>query len=111
MIREVAQFLLRRAWARTLHGERDVRPWRWAKRWPVAKIEFPSHDSGCFVLAGANGGWVLDMQLAVLRLVNIGDEILLHTRDGHTTRYRVQQCRSVDGMGRFIVATRATRNH
>src|SRR5205823_4776424 len=27
---QLAQFLLERAWARTLHGERDVKPWNWA---------------------------------------------------------------------------------
>ncbi|MGZ7081173.1 MAG: class GN sortase, partial [Thermoanaerobaculia bacterium] len=37
----LAQFLLQRAWERTLHGEKDVKPWRWADTWPVARIEFP----------------------------------------------------------------------
>src|SRR5205085_5532294 len=37
----VAQLLLARAWSRTLHGEREVKPWAWVDTWPVARIELP----------------------------------------------------------------------
>jgi sortase A len=117
---QLAQILLDRAWGRTLAGQRDVKPWGWADTWPVAKIEFPNQHSSYIVLAGAIGRTLAfgpghvdgtaapeiagncvisahrDTQFAVLRQVNIGDDILLQTREGRTIRYRVQQCRIVD---------------
>jgi sortase A len=117
---ELAQALLERAWARTLHGERDVKPWRWADTWPVARLEFPRQHRDYIVLAGASGrtmafgpghvdGTALpeavgncvisahrDTQFAVLREVKIGDEIVLQTRDGRSVRYRVRLQRVVD---------------
>ncbi len=116
---ELAQFLLERAWARTIHGERDVKPWRWADTWPVARIEFPRQRRSYIVLAGAsgrtmafgpghvdgsarpesNGNCVIsahrDSQFAVLRDVEVGDPIVLQTSDGHSVRYRIVQHRVV----------------
>jgi len=110
---ELAQFLLERAWARTLHGERDVKPWGWADTWPVARIEFPHQRVSYIVLAGASGRTMAfgpghvngtampeasgncaisahrDTQFAVLRDVEVGDPIVLETRDGQAIRYRV----------------------
>ena len=51
----LAQVLLRRAWSRTLAGERDVRPWPWADTWPVAKLTVPSMHIDLIVLNGAYG--------------------------------------------------------
>ena len=51
----LAQHLLQRAWARTLAGERDVKPWPWADTWPVARLTAPEHDIDLIVLAGASG--------------------------------------------------------
>jgi len=51
----LAQHLLHRAWARTLAGERDVKPWPWADTWPVARLTVPAHDVDVIVLAGASG--------------------------------------------------------
>ena len=116
----VAQLLLARAWARTLHGERDAKPWRWADTWPVAKIEFPRQRASAIVLAGASGRTMAfgpghvdgtampgergncaisahrDTQFALLRDVQIGDEIVLQTRDGRVIRYRVSERRVTD---------------
>ena len=110
---QLAQVLLKRAWARTVHGERDVKPWRWADTWPVARIEFPRQRQSYIVLAGASGRTMAfgpghvdgtampeqigncaisahrDSQFAVLRQVEIGDPIVLQTRDGGAIRYRV----------------------
>ncbi len=117
---QLAQVLLERAWARTLHGERDVKPWRWADTWPVAKIEFPRQRHSYIVLAGASGRTMAfgpghvdgtavpeaigncvisahrDTQFAVLRDIEIGDQVILQTRDGRTIRYRVCQHRVVN---------------
>jgi sortase A len=51
----LAQHLLHRAWARTLAGERDVKPWPWADTWPVARLTMPVHGVDVIVLAGASG--------------------------------------------------------
>ena len=114
---QLAQVLLERAWARTLHGEQGVKPWRWADTWPVAKIEFPRQRASYIVLAGASGRTMAfgpghvdgtappesigncvisahrDTQFAVLRVVEVGDPIVLQTRDGKAIRYRVLEHR------------------
>jgi sortase A len=51
----LAQHLLQRAWARTLTGERDVKPWAWADTWPVARLTAPAHGVDLIVLADASG--------------------------------------------------------
>ena len=111
---QLAQVLLERAWARTLHGEQDVKPWSWADTWPVARLEFPRQHRSYIVLAGASGRTMAfgpghvdgtaapeeigncaisahrDTQFRVLNDLDIGDEILLQTRRGTTIRYRVR---------------------
>jgi sortase A len=51
----LAQVLLRGAWAATLAGEREVKPWLWADTWPVARLRAPGLDVDRIVLAGASG--------------------------------------------------------
>jgi len=51
----LAQHLLQRAWARTVAGERDVKPWPWADTWPVARLKAPAHGVDVIVLAGVSG--------------------------------------------------------
>src|SRR5438067_6613980 len=117
----VAQFLLQRAWARTLHGERDVKPWSWADTSPIAKIEFPRQQRSYIVLNGASGrtmawgpghvdGTALpeqvgncvvsahrDTQFEVLREVELGDEIVLEARGGRAIKWRVRGHRVARG--------------
>jgi sortase A len=52
---QVAQYLLRQAWSRTLNGKEHVDPWPWADTWPVARLLAPQHDVDLIVLAGASG--------------------------------------------------------
>ena len=52
---QLAQYLLQRAWARTLDGERDARPWPWADTWPVARLRVPAHGVDLIVLDGVSG--------------------------------------------------------
>jgi sortase A len=124
----VAQLLLARAWLRTLHGEREVKPWGWADTWPVAKIEFPRQHASAIVLAGASGRTMAfgpghidgtampgergncaisahrDTQFAVLRDVAAGDPIVVQSRDGRTVRYRVVEARIVDRHDTAVLA-------
>lgn len=117
---ELAQILLERAWARTIHGEQDVKPWSWADTWPVARIAFPRQKASYIVLAGASGRTMAfgpghvdgtaapeamgncvisahrDSQFAVLRDVALGDPVVLQTRDGKSIRYRIVAHRVVN---------------
>lgn len=49
----VAQLLLRHAWARSHPG--PVRPWPWARTWPVARLRVPRLGVDRIVLAGDQG--------------------------------------------------------
>jgi sortase A len=51
----LAQYLLQRAWARTLEGEGAARPWPWADTWPVARLRVPAHGVDLIVLQGVSG--------------------------------------------------------
>jgi len=51
----LAQYLLQRAWDRTLAGEAEVRPWPWADTWPVARLSVPERGVDLIVLAGGHG--------------------------------------------------------
>jgi sortase A len=51
----LAQYLLEQAWARTLQGETDARPWPWADTTPVGVLEIPRLGVRQIVLAGASG--------------------------------------------------------
>ena len=116
----LAQILLRRAWARTVHGGRRVAPWPWADTWPIALLRAPGLGRGVIVLAGASGrtlafapghldGTALpgeagncvlsahrDTQFAFLRSVAVGDILELETADGRRHPYRVFERRVVD---------------
>jgi sortase A len=52
---KLSQVLLQRAWAGTLAGQRDVKPWPWADTWPVARLVVPGLGIDQIVLAGAHG--------------------------------------------------------
>jgi sortase A len=52
---QLAQVLLQRAWAGTLAGRQDVKPWPWADTWPVARLVVPSLGIDQIVLEGAYG--------------------------------------------------------
>lgn len=51
----LAGHLMTNAWAETLEGASDVRPWPWADTWPVARLRFASLKREMPVLAGASG--------------------------------------------------------
>jgi sortase A len=128
----VAQVLLERAWSRTLAGERQVKPWGWADTWPVARIEFPRQRAAAIVLAGASGRTLAfgpghvggtampgakgncaisahrDTQFAVLRDLEIDDQIVLSTRQGRF-RYRVESARVVDHRDTSVLAPSSER--
>jgi sortase A len=116
----VAQVLLRRAWARTVQGGKEVRPWPWADTWPIARLRAPAVRANFIVLAGASGRTLAfgpghldgtarpgdagncvlsahrDTQFAFLRRLETGDTLELETPDGHRHVYRVFDRRVVN---------------
>ena len=50
-----AQFLLEAAWSKTVHGEKEVKPWSWADTWLVARLSVTDLGIDRIVLAGASG--------------------------------------------------------
>jgi sortase A len=51
----LAQFLLETAWAETLNGDKEVKPWPWADTWPICRLDVPALGISRIVLAGAGG--------------------------------------------------------
>lgn len=52
---ELAQYMLESAWAKTLGGEREVKPWPWADTWPIGRMLVPKYGIDLIILAHANG--------------------------------------------------------
>lgn len=116
----LAQALLERAWARTVAGEADVKPWPWADTWPLAVLEAPRLGRRVIVLSGASGrtlafgpghvdGSALpgerglsviaghrDTHFRFLERLRPGDEIRLRARDGARRSFRVTATQVVD---------------
>src|SRR5262245_13347664 len=109
----LAQALLDRAWAKTLRGEKTVRPWPWADVTPVAQLEIPSLALSAIVLEGVSGEAMAfgpghmqntpaigsggtavvaahrDTQFRNLGKLREGDIIAAMTPDGRRTEFRV----------------------
>lgn len=119
---ELAQWLMARAWQRTLDGDTDARPWPWADTRPVALLEVSRLGVRQFVLEGASGRNLafgpaaltgLDSQDIILsghrdthfnwiRFLATGDSLRLVTRDG-SRLYRVRYSEVVDSSERELV--------
>lgn len=111
----LAQVLLERAFAETIAGGRDVKPWSWADTWPVARIEVRRLHASAIVLAGSSGQALAfgpghveltadagergvavysahrDTHFHFLKDIVIGDEIAVTRGDGRTFRYRADR--------------------
>jgi len=116
----LAQFLLQRAWSRTLAGESMVKPWPWADTWPVARLRVPSQGIDVIVLNGAYGRTLAfgpgyaesssfpgspgttiltghrDTHFEFLKRLKQDDEIVVETAAGSTPRYLVLDSQIVD---------------
>lgn len=116
----LAQFLLQRAWSRTLAGESTVKPWPWSDTWPVARLRVPSQGIDVIVLNGAYGRTLAfgpgyaesssfpgspgttiltghrDTHFEFLKRLKQDDEIVVETAAGSTQRYLVLDSQIVD---------------
>jgi sortase A len=116
----LGQQLLQRAWARTLAGASDARPWPWADTWPVARLRLPAHGVDLIVLDGVSGGTLAwgpghasgsarpgaigtaivsghrDTHFRFLPRVRAGDEVIVDPPDGPPVRFVVRETAVVD---------------
>jgi sortase A len=116
----LAQQLLQRAWARTLAGESEVKPWPWADTFPVARLRVPAHGVDLVVLEGVSGRTLAfapghasgtarpgapgltvisghrDTHFRFLERLRAGDEIVLDTPGRAPAHFSVRQARVVD---------------
>ena len=116
----LAQYLLRRAWSRSLAGESYVKPWPWADTWPIARLSVPSQGIDQIVLEGAYGrtlafgpghlessvaigqpGTIIltghrDTHFRFLERLRPGDVMTLQSRTGQWISFRVRDAQVVD---------------
>ena len=52
---QVAQYLLKQAWATTLQEHRPTPPWPWEDTWPIAQLLVPRLAVDQIVLSGTSG--------------------------------------------------------
>ena len=117
---QLAQYLLQRAWQRTLQGEAHVKPWPWADTWPMARLQMPKYGVDLILLAGASGRTLAfgpghvsssaipgnrgttilsghrDTHFRFLAHVSPGDEIFIEMSAKEQYRYRVTRTDIVD---------------
>lgn len=116
----LAQVLLEDSWARTLAGERQVKPWPWADTWPVARLVAPAQGEDLIVLAGGGGrtlafgpghvdgsalpgergtsliGGHRDTHFRFLAALAPGDELRIEDQNGTVHEFRVSSAEIVD---------------
>ena len=117
---ELAQYLLEKAWTRTLKGEHKAKPWPWADTWPVARLQLPHYGIDLIVLSGASGRTLAfgpghvstsaqpgqkgtsilnahrDTHFAFLEHVKDGDKILVQQSNGASRSYTIRAIDIVD---------------
>lgn len=117
---QLAQVLLQRAWAGTLAGQQEVKPWPWADTWPIARLAVPSLGIDQIVLEGAYGRTLAfgpghvestgplegsdsiiltghrDTHFRFLEKLHAGETILLQARTGVWHRFVVRDRQIVD---------------
>ena len=116
----LAQWLLQRAWSRSMAGEIAAKPWPRADTWPIARLIVPSQEIDQIVLEGAYGRTLAfgpghvessgemgkpgtailtghrDTHFRFLQHLKEGDEILLTTQNQQQHRYHVSSTTVVD---------------
>jgi len=116
----IAQSLLQSAWHKTLAGETNVKPWPWAKTWPVARLKVPALNIDQIVLEGDKGNSLAfapgrqvktfydksvgltmisahrDTHFRFLKDISLGQQIELQDESGEMQRYQVEDIQIVD---------------
>jgi len=110
---ELAWYLLREAWEKSLETKETVKPWSWADTWPVARLLVPEHEIDLVVLEGDTGNVLAfgpghmplsplpgqpgnsiisghrDTSFRFLRELSMGESIMLQRADGKMLSFRV----------------------
>jgi sortase A len=131
---QLAQVLLQQAWAGTLAGQQDVKPWPWADTWPIARLVVPSLGIDQIVLEGAygrtlafgpghvestgllegSGNIILtghrDTHFRFLEQLQAGETILIQARTGVWDRFAVRDRQIVDSR-KATISTRKDKRH
>ena len=131
---ELAQYLLERAWTKTLNGSGQVAPWPWADTWPIARMQVQKYGIDLIVLSGANGRTLAfgpghasssampgtngttifnahrDTHFRFLEKIQKGDEIFMQLPDGKTIRYTTQEISIVDSRDTTIIQDNTQAN-
>ncbi|QYK14916.1 class GN sortase [Shewanella rhizosphaerae] len=89
-----AQFLIERAWDRTLADRQQHKPWSWADTYPIAKLHFEDEQgrrrgAPLYVLAGASGRNLAFGPAAILadnQINHWGNTVIAGHRDTHFAR-------------------------
>jgi sortase A len=122
----LAQHLLQRAWARTLAGQSNVKPWPWADTVPVARLRVPGQGVDLIVLDGVSGRTLTwgpghaggsarpgaigtaivsghrDTHFRFLEHVRPGDELIVETPGDPPVRFVVRETAIVDSRSAVI---------
>jgi sortase A len=117
---EFAHCLLKLAWSKTIQGGKEVKPWPWADTWPIGRMLVPRYGVDLIILANANrrtlafgpahepistppgetGTSILsghrDTHFKFLKLLNVGEQILIQLPNGTITHYSIQAIEIVD---------------
>ena len=126
---ELAQYLLRRAWERTLQGESHAKPWPWADTWTMGRLRMPKYGVDLILLAGASGRTLAfggghvsssalpgktgttivtahrDTHFRFMSRVTIGDEVFIEGPEQGRYRYRVTRTDIVDSRKAMIASS------
>lgn len=110
---ELGQWLLERAWLRTLATGDAAKPWPWADMHPVARLIAPAQHADVIVLSGATGRTLAwgpghldgsaragergnavftahrDTHFAFLARAQVGERIIVERADGSRTTFRI----------------------
>lgn len=124
----LAQVLLHQAWERTRSRDERIRPWPWARTWPVARLLAPGAGFDAIVLAGVEGAPLAfgpghvdgtplpdaggntvfaghrDTQFRFLREVDLGDELVVETADRKRHRFLIADTRVVHETDTSVLA-------
>ena len=108
-----AQYLLERAWQKTITEKKMNKPWPWADTWPVARLTVPAFNIDYIVLSGVDGSTLAfgpghmissafpgtagntiisghrDTCFRFLKNIQSGELIYLQTSDGTSYTYKV----------------------
>ncbi len=124
---ELAQYLLARAWTKSLEGNQPVPPWPWADTEPIARLLVPQHGIEMFVLSGASGRTLAfgpghvsssalpgshgttifnghrDTHFKFLEHLHPKEMIILEQRNGNQIRFFVSEMKVVDSRHAHIL--------